>query len=117
MGWISTWILRFDWRMVGFKLECPLMRLLPLFATFALVVSPVHGERDPIRLTQGPMLGHVTDSSVRVWVRTSEPGAFSVRFGLSPEGMTGEGKGETEIGSDNRGSVTVEGLLPDARYY
>ena len=93
------------------------MRVLFLLAAGVLAISSARGERDPIRLTQGPMLGHVTDSSVRVWVRTSEPGQFLVRFGLEFDELTGEAKGETSIGSDNTGFLTLEKLRPDSRYH
>ncbi|MDC0976511.1 hypothetical protein OAR35_00305, partial [bacterium] len=33
-----------------------------------------------ITITHGPMLGHVTSDSVRVWARTSEAGAFVVEY-------------------------------------
>ncbi|MGC6564008.1 MAG: alkaline phosphatase, partial [Akkermansiaceae bacterium] len=78
----------------------------PLVITvFSLL--PALGERDPIRLTQGPMLGHVTDSSVRVWARTSDPGEFTVKFGKVEGQPTGEVAGKTVISSDNTGALTV----------
>jgi phosphodiesterase/alkaline phosphatase D-like protein len=63
------------------------------------------------------MLGHVTDSSVRVWARTSDPGEFTVRFGKMPDQLTGQTKGRTELAGDNTGAVTVEGLEADTRYH
>ena len=54
-----------------------------LLAVVCCVVSTqsVLAERDPIRLTHGPMLGKPTSRSMTVWARTSDPGEFSVRFG------------------------------------
>ena len=42
-------------------------------------------ERDPIRLTHGPMLGRPAADSMLVWGRTSDPGEFTVRYGLDPD--------------------------------
>ena len=53
--------------------------IFPLVVT--LLMSSLDAARDPIRLTHGPMLGHPTSSSVRVWARTSDPGEFQVLYG------------------------------------
>jgi hypothetical protein len=39
-------------------------------------VSPAWAQRDPIRLTHGPMLGRPTANSMAVWGRTSDAGEF-----------------------------------------
>jgi alkaline phosphatase D len=53
-----------------------------LWCAFAFaVVSPAAAQRDPIRLTHGPMLGKATAHSVAVWGRTSDPGEFVVHYG------------------------------------
>ena len=87
--------------------------------TLILLVSAVgvYAERDPIRLTHGPMLGHVTSDSVRVWARTSDPGSFVVRYGTDVKEMAGEVTGETFLSRDNTGDVTLEGLSADTRYH
>ena len=83
---------------------------------------------DPIRLTHGPMLGHVTHESVRVWARTSRPGEFVVKYGIAPqEGdpwpdsvpktATTTVATTTNIENDNTGAATLTGLLPDTRYH
>ncbi|MGI9240470.1 MAG: alkaline phosphatase D family protein [Verrucomicrobiales bacterium] len=94
------------------------MKQLLIGLLFSLTCIPSKAERDPIRLTHGPMLGHVTADSVRIWVRTSDPGEFHVRYG------TGEGRlesisnsGETLLGNDNTGSLTLSKLSPDTRYH
>ncbi|WP_235951885.1 alkaline phosphatase D family protein [Crateriforma spongiae] len=74
--------------------------------------------RDPIRLTHGPMLGHVRHDRVRVWGRTSDPGQFVVRFGKDPNHLTMVSRpATTRLEDDNTGSVTVDGLKPDTRYH
>jgi len=75
-------------------------------------------ERDPIRLTHGPMLGHVTENSVRVWGRTSDPGEFTVRFGTDPSRLDQvSAAATTRLSHDNTGFVTLTGLQPDTRYH
>jgi len=75
-------------------------------------------ERDPIRLTHGPMLGHVTADSVRVWARTSDPGEFTVRFGTGAGQLDqASAAGLTRIEDDNTGSLTLTELQADTRYH
>lgn len=75
-------------------------------------------ERDPIRLTHGPMLGHVTADSVRVWGRTSDAGQFVVHYGTTPEKMDQTSlPATTRIGHDNTGFTTLQGLKPDTVYH
>ena len=93
-----------------------MLRLL-LLPLVLVSVSHVCAERDPIRLTHGPMLGHVTADSVRVWARTSDPGAFTVRYGTQSDELKSEVQGATQLSSDNTGSVTLAGLAADTRYH
>ncbi len=75
-------------------------------------------EQDPIRLTHGPMLGHVTDASVRVWGRTSQAGDFHVRYGVDAAHLDQQSESATTtIDHDNTGVVTLHGLQPDTRYH
>ena len=88
-----------------------------LVITIALL-NIVQANRDPIRLTHGPMLGHPTSESVRVWARTSDPGEFFVRFGMEEDNLTQISKSTlTKIENDNAGFVTLEKLLPNQRYH
>ena len=84
----------------------------------SLLCLVVLAERDPIRLTHGPMLGHVTSHSVRVWARTSDPGSFEVRYGTRPDHLDQiAAPAATRIEDDNTGSIVVEGLQPDTSYH
>jgi phosphodiesterase/alkaline phosphatase D-like protein len=75
-------------------------------------------DRDPIRLTHGPMLGHPTATSVRVWARTSDSGEFSVHYGTTAEELDQSSQPTTtKIEDDNTGVVTLKGLKPDTRYH
>ncbi|WP_044253612.1 alkaline phosphatase D family protein [Rhodopirellula sp. SWK7] len=85
---------------------------------FCSSTSAQLAERDPIRLTHGPMLGMPTAESVRVWVRTSDPGDFEIEYGLSPESMNHTSDtGVTLIEHDNTGVLTLDQLSPDTRYH
>ncbi|MCA9179172.1 MAG: metallophosphoesterase family protein [Planctomycetales bacterium] len=83
-----------------------------------LATSPALAERDPIRLTHGPMLGQLTAHSVVVWGRTSDPGEFTVRYGVSPDTLSSESKpATTQLGHDNTGVAKLEDLASDTRYH
>ena len=85
---------------------------------FSVLSADDRVARDPIRLTHGPMLGGVTDSSVRVWVRTSDPGEFHVLYGTGPSTLDQVSqKGETAIEDDNTGFLVLSDLKSDTRYH
>lgn len=69
-------------------------------------------------ITHGPVLGQITESSVRVWVRTEEAMEFSVAVTetLSFQDAK-EFDGETLENQDNTGWVTVEDLEPNTEYF
>lgn len=89
--------------------------MLVLFFAF---VPDVRAERDPIRLTHGPMLGNPTSDSVEVWVRTSDPGEFRVRYGKNKNKLNLESEvGTTRLEDDNTGTLTLSDLEGDQRYH
>ena len=93
--------------------------LFPILAFAAIfAASSARAERDPIRLTHGPMLGNPTSTTMRVWGRTSDPGTFVVRFGTTAESLNQESEpATTTIEHDNTGTATLVGLKPDTRYH
>ncbi len=96
------------------------MRRSSQFALLLLLTlaTTVHAERDPIWLTHGPMLGHVTSDSVIVWGRTSDAGEFTVRFGeLAAKLEQSSEPTKTTIEHDNTASVKLSSLKPDTRYH
>ncbi len=101
------------------RLSMPTRFALSLSLVLLAIGSAARGaERDPIRLTHGPMLGHVTDQSVRVWARTSEPGEFEVRYGTDPDQLDQVGpSATTRIGQDKTGVTELKELRPDTRYH
>ncbi|MEM8668461.1 MAG: metallophosphoesterase family protein [Planctomycetota bacterium] len=95
-----------------------MIRLLPLLLLLCPVSVSAQLKRDPIRLTHGPMLGMSTDTSVRVWARTSEPGQFEVHYGTDASSLEQISEpAETAIKRDNTGVATLTGLKPDTRYH
>lgn len=72
----------------------------------------------PVRITHGPMLGHVTSDSISIWARTSVPGEFRVRYGLSEQKLDLiSGPVATSADHDNTGWAKLSGLQPNTRYY
>lgn len=93
------------------------LSLLILITTVCTGAAQVD-DRDPIRLTHGPMLGMPTDDSIRVWGRTSDPGTFTVRYGTHPQQLAKTSvAATTSIDHDNTGIVTIDGLAADTRYH
>lgn len=87
-----------------------------LLATTA--VSVARAERDPIRLTHGPMLGNPTAHSMSVWGRTSDPGKFLVKYGLQANRLNYTSEpATTRIGHDNTGVALLRNLKSDTRYH
>lgn len=73
-------------------------------------------------LTHGPLMGRVTADSVRMWLRTREPAAGTVRFGKhlpldvdSPDTRTIAF--ETTAAGDNIATIDLTDLMPATRYY
>ncbi|MBK1879719.1 alkaline phosphatase D family protein [Pelagicoccus mobilis] len=68
-------------------------------------------KKHDLKLFNGPMVGAVTSSSARFWVRTAGEAEFKVVIGeLSSEAV------KTTASSDFTGVVTVEGLNPLTEY-
>ena len=71
-----------------------------------------------LRLTHGPMLGHVTEDSVQIWARTARTGAFRVIYGTAPDRLNQTSPTvQTNPAHDNTAWVKLSGLQPDTRYW
>ena len=80
--------------------------------------TAVRAERDPIRLTHGPMLGKPTAHSMAVWGRTSDPGQFIVRYGTTIGRLDQVSQAATTtISHDNTGVAQLRDLKSDTRYH
>ena len=97
------------------------MHRLSVYAVLLFLILAIRDcsiAQDPIRLTHGPMLGHVTSNSIRVWARTSEEGSFVVRYGTKIGELRRTSKrGVTRIEDDNTGVVTLKNLASNTRYH
>jgi phosphodiesterase/alkaline phosphatase D-like protein len=75
-------------------------------------------QRDPIRLTHGPMLGQATAHSMAVWGRTSDPGPFEVHYGTDANRLDQVSQpATTTIDHDNTGVAQLNNLQADTRYH
>lgn len=83
-----------------------------------LIPLRLAGETEPPTLTHGPLLGHPSANSMRVWGRTSMPAAFSVRYGTDPARLDTESESvTTRFDHDHTGWVELKPLEPDTRYH
>ena len=90
-----------------------------VFAIFVTAAcSHALADRDPIRLTHGPMLGNPTAHSISVWGRTSDAGQFLVKYGLKATNLNQTSEpATTRIGHDNTGVALLRNLKSDTRYH
>lgn len=96
------------------------MRILSCCFLLCLAAADPAGgaERDPNRLTHGPMLGKPTATSMVVWGRTSDPGEFIVKYGTDAGRWTHSSKpAATTLDHDNTGVAVLSDLIPDTRYH
>ena len=95
----------------GRFLAGPRELLAPLAATegFAL-----HAASPNNTILHGPMLGAVTDTSARVWIRTAVETRFEVV--ATADGERHASAGNTIADRDFTGVATLEGLSPDTSY-
>lgn len=69
-------------------------------------------------ITHGPILGGVTESSVKIWMRTEEPMPFEIRISKQlPFDSAANYAGETHSQHDSTGWVEVNQLEPNTHYY
>ena len=70
------------------------------------------------RVTSGPILGAVTDSSVRVWIRADRPVTFAVEYAINGTSWPGTTSPPIAISgtTDMTGAVLLSGLAPSTTY-
>ncbi len=91
--------------------------IIPL-AFLLVVAAAANAQRDPIRLTHGPMLGRPTAHSMHVWARTSDAGEFRVKFGTQADELKlTSAPATTTADHDNTGVAKLNALKPDTRYH
>ena len=71
-----------------------------------------------VRITHGPILGRLGPHQIGIWVRTSHPGTFQVRYGLKPEKLDNlSPSATTRLEHDNTGWLLIQGLQSNTKYY
>lgn len=70
-------------------------------------------------LSHGPLLGGVTDTTVKVWLRTRTATGFEILYGerLPSSEECAKVSGQTLKESDHTAAVMLRGLKPNTRYY
>ncbi len=105
-----------------FSMSAPRLAAFAFASLWMTISHFAYADRDPIWLTHGPMLGHVTDTTIKVWGRTSDAGEFVVHFGEDTGTVEATLKeisppATTSTDHDNTGTVQLIGLKPDTRYH
>lgn len=82
-----------------------------------LTLPPI--QAGPPYLLAGPMLGHVGTDSARIWVRATAPTPWKVRLAESAALDDGRELNGSALAEETgcTGTLTIEGLKPDTRYY
>jgi len=68
-------------------------------------------KKHDLKLFNGPMIGAVTPTSARIWIRTAGPASFKVTIGASVSQVV-----KTTAETDFTGTATVDGLEPFTQY-
>jgi alkaline phosphatase D len=69
-------------------------------------------------VTHGPLLGQVTDTTLKVWARTHKPGEFTVRYGLEPARLDqSSAVVTTRVEQDHTSWVSLTNLRPQTTYH
>ncbi len=86
---------------------------LHLTLAVLLTLAACQGTSPPgAKLTHGPLLGAVTDSSATVWVRTNVPAQVSIVYGDPPQTVSAT----TVASSDFTTKLKIDGLKPNTSY-
>ncbi len=89
---------------------------IPGFCVLSLVIL-MSGCTGP-HITHGPVLGRPGSDKMTVWVRTSSPTGFRVRYGTHPDRLNQvSGEAVTKLAHDNCGVVPLTDLKPKTRYF
>jgi alkaline phosphatase D len=71
------------------------------------------------RLMQGPMVGAVTDTDAKIWVRTSGAFTVAVKYGLTPDLSAAKQTEPVMVNkaSDYTATITISDLEPSTEYF
>jgi len=94
------------------------MARLLIFLLVIVVIDVSLLAAEPLKVTHGPILGRVGSDYIGIWVRTSRPGEFQIRYGTQKARLDRLSKSAmTELVRDNTGWVLIDGLAPGEKYY
>ncbi len=101
-----------------FNIKPEVMRILFYIGILMGINCSVILQAQPSTITHGPILGGLTDQSVKVWARTSQPSELIVRYGEAPDMLfSGRAYGKTLLEDDNTGWVELTNLEPNKEYF
>ncbi len=98
------------------------MKNILTFLAIAIAVNTLYADRNDTgspRLIQGPMLGAVTENSVKIWGRVTGEYPFLIQYSTHPsmEGAQESAVVAVAAEDDFTGVVNVEGLKANTVYY
>jgi phosphodiesterase/alkaline phosphatase D-like protein len=92
------------------------MRTAALTLILLLTMSP-RSDAESQTVTHGPILGRLGSHEIGVWVRTSQPGPFRVRYGTATDRLDQlSAPATTRLERDNTGWVLLSGLKAETKY-
>ena len=99
------------------RLVVPVALALILIGSTAMAAKPSHTGYP--RLMQGPMVGAVTDTDAKIWVRTSGAFSVSIKYDLTPDlgaAKQTEPVMVTKV-NDYAATITISDLEPSTEYF
>ena len=92
--------------------------ILFVFLSFLPLSLAAADDYSTNHVTHGPMLGQVTENSVKVWARTHNAGSFTVRYGIQPDRLDQSSSVvTTRVDQDHTGWTTLTELKPQTAYH
>jgi phosphodiesterase/alkaline phosphatase D-like protein len=83
-----------------------------------LVATPLLAQPGLVRITHGPVLGHVGSTDIWIWARTSRPAEIRAVAGQSANTLAHPSQpARTTLDRDNTGWVHLTGLRPNTKYF
>ena len=93
--------------------------LIPGIATLAAEEATTRTPSGKARVLQGPMLGAVTTTSARIWLRVSDAFPISIEYAIDKDFHDSRKTSPQSVSESNdfSASILVDELTPDTRYF